>query len=78
MNRYLVSVFFCVTKMGSEVTALTLGEAFKNPRKRKQTIQRGAFLKPLSEGEPVRDMLEMETLVPVHHVAQWLTGTQRF
>lgn len=30
MNRYLVSVFFCVTKMGSEVTALTLGEAFKH------------------------------------------------
>lgn len=30
MNRYLVFVFFFVTKMGSEVAALTLGEAFKH------------------------------------------------
>lgn len=34
MNRYLVSVFFCVTKMGSEVAALTLGEAFKHVKAR--------------------------------------------
>lgn len=65
MNRYLVSVFFCVTKMGSEVAALNLGEAFKHVkalRERKQTVQRGTFLKPLSEREAVSDILEMETL----------------
>ena len=62
MNRYLVSVFFCVTKMGSEVAALTLGEAYKHVRGKENKLQRGTFLKPLSEGEAVSDILEMETL----------------
>lgn len=59
INRHLVSVFFCVTDMASEVTSMTFRwgvgiQIHKSMRnKTKQTVQLGTFLKPVSHRKAV-------------------------
>lgn len=72
INRHLVSVFFCVTDMASEVTSMTFRwgvgiQIHKSMRnKTKQTVQLGTSLSQKGSG----DILEMGTMACSQSTAQ--------